>query len=70
MTRQAGLPRSSVRSGRSAPDAHFVRGKPAEPLHSSPCQAPASDPKSVKFSDPISVHFSNPIDTDPPNAGS
>ena len=65
MTRQAGLPRISARSGRSAPDAHSLRGKPAEPLPPNSPEKPVSNPKSVKFSDPISVHFSNPIDSRP-----
>ena len=62
MSRQAGLPRTSARSGRFAPDARSLRGKPAQPLHPSSSEKPVSNPKSVKFSDPISVHFSMPID--------
>ena len=62
MRRQAGLPRISARSDRSAPGARSLRGKPAQPLRPTPSEKPASNPKSVKFSDPISVHFSNPVD--------
>ena len=52
MRRQAGLLRSSARSGRSAPDAHSLRSKPAEPLPPNSSEKTVSDPKSVQFSDP------------------
>ena len=63
MRRRAGLPRTSTRSGRFAPDARSLRGKPAQHLRPSPREKGASNPESVNFSDPISVHFSNPIDS-------
>ena len=62
MRRPAGSPPSSARSGRSAPDAHSLRGEPAATLPTNPADKTAPIPKSVKFSDPTSVHFSKPID--------
>ena len=53
MRRQAGSPRTSARSGRCAPGAHSLRGKPAEPLPPNSSQETVSIPESVQFSDPI-----------------